>query len=348
LKNHEKQSFLNIFLGYFISVTIFIILLGYLYLNQQQLYILQKTAMNMHQYLLKLKQSGFKYTQKGYSYNLTKNSKVKRALPYKENGVYIKAFSKFVVVKVDAIIVDKELKEIRTFVIILQIILILFFIIISWILTKRSLKPMADTISHLDRFLKDLIHDLNTPVTAILLNTTMLKKVLTNKELKKINRIEQSAKNISSLYENLELILNNSSLIKSEFDIANTISQTIDTFEIIYPNIEFIYNKKSNIILSNQNAIKRIVDNIISNSCKYCQNDNPKVTIVTTKDTITIEDNGKGIKYPQKIFERSYKENQIGHGIGMHIVHRLCSELNIKIKIKSIQNIGTSVELYIV
>ena len=67
----------------------------------------------------------------------------------------------------------------------------------------------------------------------------------------------------------------------------------------------------------------------------------------TTKDTITIEDNGKGMKYPQKIFERSYKENQIGHGIGMHIVHRLCSELNIKIKIKSIQNVGTTVELYI-
>jgi len=343
LKQYEKKAFIQIFLGYFISVTIFILLLGFLYMQQQKNFILQKVAMSMHQYLLKVKHSRFQYTQKHFYVDRVFNAKVKKQLPKKDGNFYKKVFSPRIIVKVDAKLIDKELRDIKYFTIVLQIILIILFAFISYILTKKSLKPMVDTISHLDRFTKDLIHDLNTPITSILINTKMLKKDASEQSLQKINRIENSAKNISSLYANLEIILNEQNLKKQPFNLDNLISQMIDTYKLLYPDITFIYDKKSIVINSNQNALKRILDNIISNSCKYSNSIDPTILITYDKNILTIKDNGKGIKYPNKIFERNYKEDSNGHGIGMHIVYRLCSELDININIQS--NNGTEIKL---
>lgn len=347
MKNYEKKAFLQIFLGYFISVTVFILLLGYLYFNQQKIFLMQKTAMNMHQYIAKLKQSNFTYTKKGYSYKYIENEKVKKQLPQKKGDFYYKAFSRNFIVYIKSHIVDDELKNIKSFTIILQILLISFFAFISFILAKRSLKPMIDTISHLDRFTKDLIHDLNTPITSILLNTKMLKKDINEKGMKKISRIENSANNISSLYANLEMILDEKSLLKDSFDLSIIINELVETYQTIYPNIKFNIPSTSILINSNKNAMKRIIDNIISNGCKYSIEDNPTIKIGYQNNTLTIQDNGKGIKYPKKIFERSYKEADLGHGIGMHIVYRLCSELSHKIDIKSEEHKGTIVTILI-
>ena len=345
MKSYEKKSFIQIFLGYFISVTIFILLLGFLYYNQQKTFVLQKTAMSMHQYQFKLLQSNFKYKQTGYSYNKVNNAVIKQQLPKKQNNYYIKTFSNKFIIKVDASMIDTKLKKLQYFTMLLQLVLLIIFAIISYILAKKSLKPMINTISHLDRFTKDLIHDLNTPITSILLNTKMLKKIANEKELIKINRIENSAKNISHLYENIETLLDDNTLIKEEFDLSNLIINAIETYKLIYPNINFAFDKKQIKINSNQNALKRILDNIISNGCKYSIDIDPTIIIEYKNNTLIIKDNGKGIKYPQKVFERSYKENEHGHGIGMHIVHRLCDKLNIKIKITSKEYNGTNVKL---
>ena len=154
-------------------------------------------------------------------------------------------------------------------------------------------------------------------------------------------------KNISSLYANLEVLLDELSLVKEDFDISELITNTIETYKTIYPHIQFTYDNKPALINSNQNAVKRILDNIISNACKYSIDNEPTIIVTYDNNVLTIKDNGKGIKYPKKIFERNYKENESGYGIGMHIVHRLCSELLIKINIKSEQNIGTTISFHL-
>ena len=335
---------MQIFLGYFISVSIFVVILGYLYFQQQHTFIMQKYAMNMHQYILKQKQSNFTYKQEHYSFEFVNNGIVKRQLPVKKGNYYIKVFSKKMMIKIESNLIDEELKRLKIFTIMLQVFLIIFFAIISYFLARKSLEPMIDTISHMDRFTKDLIHDLNTPVSAILINTNMLKKVASENMKKKISRIENSAQNISSLYANLEVLLDEKNMKQQEFDLSNVIISSIDTYKSMYPNIYFNFDEKRIIISSNENALKRIVDNIISNACKYSKSE-PKIDISYTNNTLTIKDNGKGIEYPQKIFERAYKEDDNGHGIGMHIVYRLCSELQIDIQIYSKENKGTTVNL---
>jgi two-component system OmpR family sensor kinase len=345
LKNYEKKSFIGIFFGYFISVALFILLLGFLYFNQQKSFIIQKSAMNMYQYMTKLKYSNFKFKQKGYSYKIDKSSHIKIHLPQKIDKFYIKTFSKHIVIKLDAKIVDNEINKLKKFTFYWQFLLLFIFAIISFILAKKSLQPMIKAVLHLDRFTKDLIHDLNTPITSILLNTKMLKKNSTSEAIKKINRIENSAKNISLLYANLEILLNENNLEKEEFDLTIIIQDTIQTYQLLYPKINFIFTNDKIVINSNINALKKIIDNIVSNSCKYSIDKNPTINIEYKNNILTITDNGKGIKYPKKIFERSYKEFDSGYGIGMHIVYRMCSQLDIKIDVKSYEKNGTSIAL---
>ena len=345
MNRYEKQSFIQIFLGYFISISIFIILLGYLYFHQQKNFILQTTAMNMHQFILKLKHSKFTYKQPFYSFEIVKKTKVERALPTKIDNYYYKAFSNHIIIKAESSLIDKQINHLLIVTVSIQACLIIFFGILSYILTKQSLRPMVETISHFDRFTKDLVHDLNTPVTSILINTNMLTKTATPKQLLKIQRIETSAKDILALYANLEVILDENNLSKSEIDIQKILTELIDRYRLIYPQISFDLQVSNPRIYSNIDALKRILDNIISNSCKYSKQNQPFVKIEVENGQITIIDNGKGIKYPKKIFERNYKENTNGHGIGMHIVHRLCYLLDINIQIESKEDIGTKVVL---
>ena len=304
----------------------------------------------MHQYMLELKQSHFEFEKEGYSYIFNPPQKLKYELPEKKGDFYYKSFPKakgksFLTIVMKAKIVDDELENVKYFTIYLQIILIIVFAIISFILAKISLKPMQETISHLDRFIKDLIHDLNTPITSILLNVKMLKKAVDIKDMRKLERIENSTINISSLYENLNILLEEKGLKLQIINLSQIIAQKIEIYKNIYPKIEFVNEIQDKKIKSNQKAIIRILDNIISNSCKYANSKNPKIEFSFSKNSLTIKDNGKGIKYPKKVFERSYKEEENGYGIGMHIVHRLANTLNIKIKIDSKLNYGTKIIL---
>ena len=133
MTKYEKQSFIKIFLGYFISVGIFIVILGYLYFIQHKTFIMQKTAMDMHQYILKLKETKFNYEKTAFSFNMVDYIKVKSALPIKDEDIYYKAFTNNLVIYVDAYIVDNQIKKLKTYVILFQLFLLFIFAFISYI-----------------------------------------------------------------------------------------------------------------------------------------------------------------------------------------------------------------------
>ncbi len=351
MKNYEKKALIKFTTIYFFLVAILVLILGFLYFWQQKHLIMKKTVTQMLQYSQVLVKTNFKYSQEGFSYELKNNQKIVFDIPTKEGKYYTKIFpiSKkegFIKVSTLAKPIDKEIAKVKNFTISLQIILLIVFLTVSYLLAKLSIKPMKETIEHLDMFILDLIHDLNTPSTSILLNTNILiDKENDEKKNKRLQRIAKSAQNISSLYKNLELILTQK-LPKESIDLSSLIEKKIEDFQLLYPEVKFNINiQEKTKIFSNEKVLNRIIDNILSNSCKYSNEFNPIVTIEYQNKNLIIKDNGKGVKYPKKIFERSYKESELGHGIGMHIVHRLCDNLDIEITIDSKENFGTDVVL---
>jgi len=219
---------------------------------------------------------------------------------------------------------------------------LIFLFIFSISSAYYVLYPIRKAFNILDEFFKDIVHDLNTPITSILLNSKFLLKTTPSKE---IQWIELSARRISDLYKNFESLTN--TFKKESIDsiqITPIIIQRVEYFQQIYPDIQFILKLEDNNYFVHQSSFIRIIDNIISNSCKYNKSKG-KVTITTVLNQLIISDTGIGIKNPQNVFDRYYKETNRGIGIGMNIVQKLCIQNNIKINIDSTVNIGTNITL---
>ena len=219
---------------------------------------------------------------------------------------------------------------------------ILLFIIAIFF-TFYSLNPIRKALKINDEFIKDILHDFNTPISAIILNIEMFEE--DNGKNSYMNRITKSISRILLLQNNLKNFLSNSPSQNSLCNISNITKESFENISNSYPNLTFIIKQDNDIIkFSNVEVIRRVVDNLITNACKY-NKAKGKVTLIISKDIITISDTGKGIKKPSKVFMRYYKEQDRGIGLGLHIVKKLCDEVNIKISIDSKIDIGTDIKL---
>ena len=108
-------------------------------------------------------------------------------------------------------------------------------------------------------------------------------------------------------------------------------------------------------IIADVEQLKRVINNIISNSIKYMDKEHGKIQI-RLKDVgdfiqVEIEDNGKGIeaKNVPYIFERFYRTDASrnsakgGSGIGLSIVKKILEDHGGKVWATSVEGEGTTI-----
>lgn len=218
-------------------------------------------------------------------------------------------------------------------------------LLISLFFTNYTLKPIRKALTITDEFMKDILHDFNTPMAAMLLNINLLNRA-NGGENSYTKRLTQSLNTMLLLERNLKTFLYASPSQMSEVDIALLCQERLTIMQSIYPELEFTYEEhKPFSVLSNEDLLVRIIDNLLSNASKY---NSPKGRVSVRVDTnfICIEDTGKGIKDVDKVLQRYYKEQDRGLGLGLHIVQKLTKELGIRLIIKSKLKVGTTVSLY--
>jgi two-component system OmpR family sensor kinase len=88
----------------------------------------------------------------------------------------------------------------------------LIAILISLLFSFYVLKPIRISLELLEVFIRDIIHDLNTPLTSILINLKMM-----DKESEEVKSITNSAKTISMLHHNLDAYLKEMAFEKEKF-----------------------------------------------------------------------------------------------------------------------------------
>ena len=211
-------------------------------------------------------------------------------------------------------------------------------IIITFLFAFYALRPIRQAISLNEEFVKDILHDFNTPISSMKINFKMLKKEIGSNQ--KIDRIETNIETILSLQNNLQIFLKGLRNQADRFDIQSLVKNRISYFQTLYSDVTYISKVESCIVITNKDAFTRILDNLLSNAGKY-NKPNGKVIIYIKHNKLIVEDTGKGIKNPSMIFARYYKEQDRGIGIGLHIVKKLCDELHLRIKVKSKEGIGT-------
>jgi|TARA_R110002050_G_scaffold67131_8_gene145432 two-component system OmpR family sensor kinase len=341
LKNYEKKSLVTTIALFFIPLLILASIVLYMY----QVDKIKDIEQNI---LYKMKDYTFDFKGDEFSLDIVQDDKQKKLFkiyhceeglcayfqipttgPYLLKVIYDKK-------KYEKVYQDFLIKIFK-----FSIIVSFSLLFLSVAFAMYSLRPMKEALRLLEDFLKDLIHDLNTPATSILLNSKLLRR---RGNFEEIERIELSAKSISSLYKNLELITPNEMAKSEDVSLEELVNAKIEILHKLYPKIKFNKNMENLIIKSNKNALDRIIDNLLTNACKYNKK-NGEVSISTNNQKLIIEDTGIGIKDVKKVFQRYYKENDTGLGIGMSIVKQLCDILDININITSVIDKGTKIEL---
>lgn len=238
----------------------------------------------------------------------------------------------------------EKISKLKNKILISFFLVFLFIFLIGFYLAKMFIKPITNERIKLNNFIKDTTHELNTPITAILMCTSKGSSL----NEKNLQRINLSAKRISEIYKDLIFLFlqDKKRDMPQELKIDEILNEQIEYFKAlaskkrvtISTSIEptsFVIEKESFIRLSN---------NLISNAIKY-NKINGTVDVILKNNQLIVKDSGIGIEktHLKDIFKRFYRANDVqgGFGIGLNIVYSICKQYNIKIDVESTQNIGT-------
>ena len=220
--------------------------------------------------------------------------------------------------------------------------------VVVYFLVKLSLRPVAEKFHTLNHFIKDSTHEINTPLSVILMGVAQLDKTkLDSKNLQTIRYIELGAQNLKSIYQNLiafNFPLTNAT--KENLDLAKILKQRIEYFTPLITQKAIALQTEINPSFINANAdnMKLLVDNLLSNAVKYTPRGG-EIVIVLKKHFLSIKDSGCGIKEQnqKKIFERytRFESHLGGFGIGLSLVKSVCELYGITITCQSGCNKGS-------
>ncbi len=212
-------------------------------------------------------------------------------------------------------------------------------------------KTIVDDIFKLDNKLKEKIektmHEINTPVATIQINTELLENKLTNiQNRKRLSRINKACDNLLKLYEDMEYYIkkeiDNIQIVS--FDLKKSLLNCVEKFEDLKNNITICVDIKSIVITTDKNGFESMITNLISNSIKH----NKLISNINIKlqnNILIFQDDGEGISTQDlyQVFDKYFQSNESskGFGIGLNMVKEFCDEQKLTIKINSSKN-GTS------
>ena len=267
------------------------------------------------------------YMKNSFSYHITKIDEK-----------YGKIETKYIIIETKQAFMDK--RDLQIFVLFVLLFGIIFVSFIGYFLVKLLLKPVREKIKHMDDFIKDSAHELNTPVAVLLTSVSTLKKGINSKKMLKY--ILSSSKQISEIYNDIHFSAFN--------EINENVDEELDLDVLIKESVYFlsdIANAKSITILSvlsdtkiymDRTKTRKLVNNLISNAIKYSHKDSI-IEVGLNEYKFCVKDYGIGIssKDQKEIFTR-YKRgqnNEGGFGIGLDIVSKINYEYNLKLSLVS-------------
>ncbi|EAL5963014.1 sensor histidine kinase, partial [Campylobacter jejuni] len=223
--------------------------------------------------------------------------------------------------------------------------------LISYILVKIALKPLEDKISTLNRFIKDATHELNTPLSVILMSIEQLEHQNLGDNAK-FTRIKLAAKSLSQVYSDLVFynFPNTLETEKQKFDLRILLEERLEYFKVFFEQKKITLKLDLNQanIFAPKSQISKLIDNLISNAIKYNKKGGV-ISIILKANFLSIADTGCGISKSNlnHIFDRytRFNTDQGGFGIGLSLVKKVCDDNGIKIICESVENQGSVFEL---
>ncbi len=234
---------------------------------------------------------------------------------------------------------------------------------------RKRLKESAEEKVAFDRDNKELIsnisHDLKTPITAVkgyvegIMDGVADTPEKINRYIRTIyNKANEMDRLINELTFYSKIDTNRIPYTFAKIHVADYFEDCVEelSYELKAQGIDltyFNYLDEDVLIIADAEQLKRVINNIVSNSIKY-MNKEKGIINIRLKDAgdfiqVEIEDNGKGIaqKDLPKIFDRFYRTDASrnstkgGSGIGLSIVRKILEDHGGKVWAASKEGVGT-------
>lgn len=214
--------------------------------------------------------------------------------------------------------------------------------LVSRFLVKIALKPLESKITMLNSFIKDFTHEINTPLSVILLSIEQLEKQQ-NIDTTKFARMKLAAKTLSQTYSDLIFLTFPDTISNEEERIVmkEAIKERLEYFRLFFERKQIALSidlQGDESLMASKSKINKMLDNLISNAIKYNKKGG-SVSVNLKGRALSIKDSGYGIdeKNLTKIFERyaRFNSDQGGFGIGLSLVKSICKEYHIEISCHS-------------
>ena len=223
-----------------------------------------------------------------------------------------------------------------------------------------------ERIASLGKLSLSVAHEINNPLSGILVYAKLLSKQLSSKELdaprketmlKHLKYIESETKRCGDIVKGL---LDFSRKDQKDFEAKHLHEILLDTFELMahsmkMANIHFLsdFSAGDDLIFCSPNQIKQICVAILVNSMEAISQNGEIIMKTRNPDgehvVLDISDNGSGISDEDlpHIFEPffSTKEKASGTGLGLAIVHGIVQNHKGKTEVKSERGKGTTVSI---
>lgn len=226
------------------------------------------------------------------------------------------------------------------------------------------LNELKESFERQQQFVQDASHELRTPIQAIEGHLSLIDRwgkddpaILNESIQTSLTEVRRMKKMMEEL---LLLARNEENSPKTSVNVEAVIQQVVKELQFIYPSTTFHIRNESEIknVITSEQALRQIIRNIFENGIHYNEQQPIIETIITSVNStiqITIKDNGIGIaeEHLPFIFNRFYRVDESRHneygrtGLGLSITKMLADKYNIKIKVRSMLNKGTSFTLEI-
>lgn len=240
------------------------------------------------------------------------------------------------------------------------------------LILKKTSEDKIQSDKEEKELIRNISHDLKTPLTAIKGYVEGLRDGVADtpqKQAKYVKTIANKVNDMDKLIDELTIYsrLDANRILYTfiKLDVSDYFDDCCDEIgtELDAAGIELNYRNHINnpvMIAADPEQLKRVINNIISNSVKYMSEDRKGKIDIDLYDEgdyvhVVMADNGKGIagKDISRIFERFYRTDesrnskQGGSGIGLAIVKKIVEDHKGKIWAESVEGEGTTMHLYL-
>lgn len=241
--------------------------------------------------------------------------------------------------------------------------------------TYSELQPFVETVKLQNKrkkllekqkkeFTANVSHELKTPLTAIAGYAELIENGMAKQDDIKpfAQTIRKQALRLVALTEDIMQLSQLDEIEDYTYDERVELSKIVELcvsslqLNAQSKNVTLVNKCNECWVKGNSSLLEEMIYNLIDNAIRY-NKENGSVTVFTNqsdnKSSIIVEDTGIGIaeKYQKRVFERFFRVDKSrskatgGTGLGLAIVKHIAQTHNAEIKLNSVENVGTTIEI---